>query len=143
MNAQLALDSYRRAGVISEVETASPHRLVQILMEKALENLNLAVARFAANQLIERRKSVSDAVAFIDALRQALTPTDESAVAANLEALYSYMIERLLASNISNDPAGIQHSAEMMEMIKSAWDELPDAVTAEQAQQLKEYFDVI
>lgn len=142
MNAQLALDSYRRAGVISEVEAASPHRLVQILMEKALENLNLAAARFTANQIIERRKSVSEAVAFIDALRQALTPAGESAVSANLDALYSHMIERLLASNITNNPSEIKHSAELMEKIKSAWDELPDAVTAEQAAQLKEYFDV-
>ena len=57
MNAQMALNTYRTAGVASEIEGASPFRLVQILMEKVLEKLNLSIAR--ADQATERREAVT------------------------------------------------------------------------------------
>ncbi len=144
MYAQMALSAYRGAGVASEVETASPFRLVQILMDKTVEKLNLAVARARTGEVVERRRAVSRAIELIDELRVSLKPQGDSPIAAQLTELYTHMINRLLHSTNRDDGESIGAVAELMATIKSAWDQLPEVIDKlPQKARLEGYIDVV
>lgn len=144
MNLQAALDSYHSAGTVSEVESASRFRLVQIMMEQTLSHLATSMANNGASHRVARRESLGKAINLIDALREAISHEQGSAdVSSQLESLYSYMIEQLLKANLVEDSTIVRHVSHLLHTVKSAWDELPRQVQAQTEDQdlLRAYFD--
>lgn len=144
MNLQAALDSYHSAGTVSEVESASRFRLVQIMMEQTLSHLATSMANNGASNRVARRESLGKAINLIDALREAISHEQGSADVSNhLESLYTYMIEQLLKANLAEDSTIVRHVSHLLQTVKSAWDELPRQVQAQTEDQdlLRAYFD--
>ncbi len=125
MNANSAMQQYRRNHVQGGVESASPHRLVQMLMEGALEKI-LAAKGFMANKDVAKKgEQVSWAISIIDSLRSCLNVEVGGEFAQNLLNLYNYMEQRLLEANIKNDSALLDEVAQLMLQVKSGWDAIP------------------
>ena len=55
MNASVAMQEYRQNHIQGGIESASPHRLVQMLMEGALEKI-LAAKGFMANKNVAKKR---------------------------------------------------------------------------------------
>ncbi len=139
MNLQFALDSYRNAGPVSEVETASRYRLIQILMEHGLNQLAAAGAITDPAHAVKRREALGKAIDAIETLRQSLSDEyQEQELAQRLDALYSHMTEELVRANIEAGSGRISHVQTLLSTIKSAWDELPGQRPADS--QLEAYF---
>lgn len=135
MNLQFALDSYHDAGPVSEVETASRYRLIQILMEHGLTQLTLAAAIIDPAHAVKRREALGKAIDAIETLRQSLSSDYESEpLTQRLDALYSHMTEELVRSNLDSNPARISHVQSLLLTIKSAWDQLPSEKPANNPQ---------
>ncbi len=125
MNANAAMQQYRQNHVQGGVEGASPHRLVQMLMEGALEKI-LAAKGFMANKDVAKKgEQISWAISIIDSLRSCLNLEVGGEFARNLLNLYNYMEQRLLEANIKNDPALLDEVGKLMLQIKSGWDAIP------------------
>ena len=45
-------------------------------------------------------------------------------VAANLRALYLYMLNRLTVANVTNDPSIVAEVSSLVRQIKSSWDQI-------------------
>lgn len=126
MNLQFALESYRQAGPVSEVETASRFRLIQILMEHTLKQLAVACAITDAAEAVRRREALGKAIDGVETLRQSLSSEhQDEQLGQRLDALYGHMIEELVRSNLDMSPARIQHVQALLSTIKSGWDQLP------------------
>ncbi|MBL1320576.1 MAG: flagellar export chaperone FliS [Methylophaga sp.] len=126
MNANIAMQQYRQNHVQGGVEGASPHRLVQMLMEGALEKI-LAAKGFMGNKDIAKKgEQISWAISIIDSLRSCLNVEVGGDFARNLSNLYDYMEQRLLEANIKNDPALLDEVGKLMLQIKSGWDAIPN-----------------
>lgn len=127
MNAQanLAMQQYRQNHVQGSVETATPHRLVQMLMEGVQEKLIAAKGFMASNNIAKKGEHISWAISIIDSLRACLNHELGGEVATNLSRLYDYMEARLLEANLKNDPAMIDEVGQLMAQIKSGWDAIP------------------
>ncbi len=127
MNLQFALDSYRQAGPVSEVETASRFRLIQILMEHGLGQLAHAAAVVESDDATKCRQALGKAIDAIETLRQSLNNEHQhEELGQRLESLYGHMIEELVRASSDLNQGRIAHVQRLMTTIKSAWDELPE-----------------
>lgn len=127
MNAQanLAMQQYRQNHVQGTVDSATPHRLVQMLMEGVQEKLIAAKGYMANKNIAKKGEHISWAISIIDSLRACLNHELGGEVSQNLNRLYDYMETRLLEANLKNDPAMIDEVGMLMAQIKRGWDEIP------------------
>ncbi len=125
MNASIAMQEYRQNHVQGGIETASPHRLVQMLMEGALEKIMAAKGFLAADEVAKKGEHISWAISIIDSLRSCLNLEVGGEFAENLFDLYGYMEKRLLEANLNNDPALLDEVAQLILQVKAGWDAIP------------------
>lgn len=125
MNNAAALNAYRTNHVEGGVATASPHRLVQMLMDGVQEKLIAAKGFMASNQIAKKGETISWAITIIDSLRACLNTEAGGEVAENLQRLYDYMEVRLLEANLKNDPSMIDEVGQLMSQVKAGWDSIP------------------
>lgn len=125
MNASLAMQQYRQNHVQGGVESASPHRLVQLLMEGVVEKILTAKGFMVNNRIPEKGEQISWAISIIDGLRASLDDEKGGEVAQNLRRLYDYMERRLVEANLKNDTEILDEVGVLMNEIKSGWDAIP------------------
>ncbi len=131
MNNPSALASLKRYGKVSvqtEVEAASPHRLIQMLMEGALSRITAAKAHLARGEIAAKGERIGLAMSIIEGLRASLDHEASGEIAANLDSLYRYMGARLLEANASNDAEILDEVGSLLLRIKEGWDGIPEAI---------------
>ncbi|WP_062065330.1 flagellar export chaperone FliS [Cellvibrio sp. OA-2007] len=122
MNSYSAVQNYASVKVHSSVETASPHRLIQMLFEGALERIAQAKGAMAQNQIARKGELIGKAVAIVGGLQGSLNDKEGGALAANLDGLYDYVIRRLSQANYENNPEYLDECGRLLGEIKTAWD---------------------
>ena len=127
MNASLrnALNQYKAVGVNASVEDATPHRLIQMLMEGALARMAAAQGNMTRGEVGPKGENVSLAISIIGGLQGCLDQERGGEVAENLDRLYDYMARRLLEANAENDPAKLTEVQRLLAEVKSGWDAIP------------------
>ena len=123
-----AADEYRQFGVLQEIESASPHRLIQLLMEGALTRIARARGHMERGQIAEKGQLISAAIEIIAGLKASLNHEPNAKLSGNFDALYDYMTRRLLESNLKNELDGLDEVSGLMREIKSAWDAIGEQV---------------
>jgi flagellar protein FliS len=120
-----ALEGYGRNAVESEVNYASPYRIIQMLMEGALTKLATAKGCIARNDIAEKSRQITWGMNIIQGLRTSLDAEKGGDIASNLDSLYEYMGRRLLEANVNNDAAIIDEVITLLREIKAGWDAIP------------------
>ena len=120
-----ALKQYQDVGVKSGVEEATPHRLVQMLLEGALSRIAAATGHISRKEVARKGEAIGHAISIIGGLQYSLDMEQGGDLATNLERLYDYMIRRLTEANLENDVEKLQEVYRLLAEIKLAWDELP------------------
>ena len=123
-----AVQQYNQVGVASSVESASPHRLIQMLMAGALEKIAIAKGYMERQEIAQKGRHISWAITIIDGLRASLNLEQGGEIAQNLDDLYDYMTRRLARANVENNTDLLDEVASLLRTIKGAWDEIPDEV---------------
>jgi flagellar protein FliS len=131
MNNRSALQEYNQVRAHIYTEGASPHRLIQILMDGGIEKIRLAKVFIEKSDVIEKIRQINWAISIIDGLRQSLDMENGGDIANNLESLYDYMQRRLIVANAKNDVTILDEVAGLMLEIKSAWDAVPEIISKE------------
>ena len=120
-----ASQAYAAVGAQSQVTNASPHRLIQMLMDGALDRLAIARGHMRRSEVAMKANSITRAMSIIDGLRLSLDHSVNPEMTENLESLYDYMNRRLLMANISNDESVLEEVASLLRELKEAWDAIP------------------
>ena len=128
MNAMAALKQYQTVNVHAQVGEASPHRLIQMLMEGGLTRLAQAKGAIERGQLTLKGDVLGKAIAIIGGLRSSLDLQNGGELALNLDSLYDYMVRRLSLANSSNDPALVEEVSSLLRQIKSGWDGIANQI---------------
>lgn len=123
-----ALSRYQSISVSSGVEEATPHRLVQMLMEGALDKIAMAKGLIERRDFAGKGQQINWALSIINGLRHSLDMKAGGEISRNLDDLYDYMIRRLSEANMSNDTGMLDEVSSLLIAIKSAWDAMPDSV---------------
>ena len=119
---------YGKVAAESEAAYANPHRLVQMLMEGALDKVATAKGCIERNDLEGKSRQITWAMSIIGGLRSSLDMDAGGAIAVNLDDLYDYMTRRLVDASTQNDSAALAEVIDLMLEIKGAWDAMPDEV---------------
>ncbi len=117
-----ALSQYSKTAVEAGIAGASPHRLIQMLMEGALDKIAIARGHLERGQMEQKTRHIGWALSIIGGLRASLNKEAGGEIAQNLDDLYDYMERRLTESNVSNDVAILDEVAGLLKTIKEAWD---------------------
>ena len=128
------VNAYRKVAVQTGVNDASPHRLIQMLLEAVLEKIAKAKGFMANGKIADKGNNIAMAVSIIDALRASLDMQQGGEISKNLEGLYDYMTRRLTEANVSNNQEILDEVVALILPIKEAWDAIPDTVKAEHQQ---------
>lgn len=127
-NPEAAANEYRRIATKSSIEEASPHRLIQLMMERVLEKIGLARTQMQEGRVQEKGNNISDAISIINGLQASLNHSADERMSENFDALYAYMMRQLLAANLHNDDGKLDEVAGLMRELKEAWDAIADQV---------------
>ncbi len=122
MNAMAALRQYQTVNTQAQAVDASPHRLIQMLMEGGLTRMAQARGALERGQVALKGELIGKAVGIVGGLRDGLNLEVGGELAMNLDRLYAYMSARLLEANVKNDPAILDEVAGLLRNIKSGWD---------------------
>ena len=125
-SARQALQQYARVGTHSGVEAASPHRLIQMLMDGGLARLAAAAAHMRAGDVAEKGTCIGLAISIIGGLQSSLDAIRGGEVAANLDRIYDYMVRTLVAAHFENDVAKVEQVHRLLTEVKAGWDGLPN-----------------
>jgi len=119
--------AYRKAGIETQVQTASPHKLVLMLFDGAMAAIVTAGMHLQAKRIKEKGNAIGKAIEIIDGgLKASLDPNAGGELAERLKGLYEYMCVRLLHANLRNDQAALDEVSGLLGELKSAWEEIAD-----------------
>ena len=118
--------AYQQTGVVSEVEDASPHRIIQLLFEGAIDKIAIAKGFMQREEFGSAGSHISWAISIIEGLRTSLDHSAPGELSDNLESLYEYMKQRLYDANKNHEVALLDEVSDLLKTIKSGWDEIPE-----------------
>lgn len=119
--------AYSQVGLETGVVAASPHKLIVMLFDGALQALRNAREHMQAGDIAAKGKSVSHASSIITSgLRASLDLENGGEIAANLDALYDYMVRRLTHAHLHNDVAALDEVARLLGELREAWNAIGD-----------------
>jgi flagellar protein FliS len=122
MNPMLALRQYQKIGAQAQTSEASPHRLVQMLMEGGLDRIAQAKGAMSRNDVANKGVFISKAIGIVGGLREGLDLEKSMESVGELDNLYLYMTKRLAEANIKNDPKILDEVADLLRTVKDGWD---------------------
>ncbi len=122
MNHKSAIQQYTSSSRQADVAAASPHRLIQMLLEGALEKIAIARGHMERGEIAQKGKAISWAIDILEGLRMSLDQEAGGELASNLDALYDYMNLTLLQANKDNSLEKLDEVGGLLKNIKSAWD---------------------
>lgn len=122
MNAMTAMKQYQSVNTQAQAVDASPHRLIQMLMEGGLTRIAQARGAMERQQTAMKGELIGKAIGIIGGLRAGLDLQQGGELAANLDSLYQYMVSRLLEANVKNDATSLDEVAGLLRNVKSGWD---------------------
>lgn len=126
IQARNPMQQYAQISVQTGIEDASPHRLVQMLLEGAIDRIAKAKGFIANKKVAEKGLNISQAISIINGLRSALDMENGSEISQNLDALYEYMEGRLLSANVSDNIEQLNEISQLLLQIKAGWDGIAD-----------------
>ena len=117
-----ALHQYQQVNTQTSVVDADPHRLIQLLLDGALERLSIAKNRINAVDYEAKNNHLNKAIEIVGGLRSFLDLEKGGEIATNLEALYDYIERRLFEANVRNDLSMIDECGKLLREVKQGWD---------------------
>lgn len=120
-----AAGQYAQMNAYTGVAGATPHRLVQMLMEGALNRIATAKGFMARGDVAAKGAQITSAAAILNGLRNSLDLQQGGEIAGNLDALYDYMVRRLMEGHRANDNIALDEVAGLLRQVKEGWDAIP------------------
>lgn len=122
MNPMLALRQYQKIGAQAQTSEASPHRLVQMLMEGGLDRIAQAKGAMERKDVANKGVFIGKAIGIIGGLREGLDLEKQAESVSELDSLYAYMMKRLAEANLRTDPKILDEVADLLRTVKDGWD---------------------
>ena len=125
MNANTGLTEYMVTKNESALTDATPHKLIGMLFDGALESIAKATGAITSGDVAARGEAIGKAMTIVDNLRAMLDSDRGGEISANLEQIYDYICRRLLQASSEQDPAILKEVAGLLREVKGGWDSIP------------------
>ena len=122
MNGAIALKQYQQMGVHGAIIDASPHRLIQMLLDGALTRILSAKGHMRQNNISKKGEQIGSAISIIESLKASLDFEQGGDISKKLDALYEYIGYVLLKANTENNSELLDEAGQLISQIKMGWD---------------------
>jgi flagellar protein FliS len=122
MNRMAALRQYQKVNSHAQTSEATPHRLVQMLMEAGLDRIAQAKGAIARKDVPAKGLLIGKAIEIVGGLREGLDMEKQAKALAHVDNLYVYMMQRLAQANIKTDPKILDEVSGLLHTVKEGWD---------------------
>ncbi len=116
-----AAATYQRNAIL----TASPEKLVKLLYDGAIRNLEQSkngLANPNTSRSPETNTALSKAIGIVGELRASLDVAVGGKIAQDLDRLYEFSIDQITQSNATRTPTGVTHALQVLRTLKEGWD---------------------
>ena len=114
------IQSYRKTSVV----TSDPVKLVIMCYEGAIDSLKLAKQKIIDKDYEAKAKAIIKALDIIDELLCSIDFEKGGTIAKNLEALYRYILSRIMYADLNKETDSIDEVIGMLAELLSAWKEV-------------------
>lgn len=120
-----ALSQYKTVSIESDIDSASPYRITQLLMEGAIRFLKQS--RFAIEKKDFEKKShfISKAEAIVTTLAGSIEREHSPDLSDNLINLYDYVLDQIVSASVDMDVEKVDVAINILSEIKAGWDAIP------------------
>jgi len=125
MNQMRALDQYKAVGVQSGMTDATPHQMITMLLDGALDRIASAKGAIDRSEIARKGELLGSAIAIIDGMRASLDYDGGGEIAANLGSLYDYMEQKLVEANAQSNKEILDEVSALLKEIKAGWESIP------------------
>ena len=125
MNAIAALSQYGKIKNDTQTMYASPHQLMLMLFDGAIEAMSFTIGAIQNNNLELRSKQSTRSITIINGMRECLDMETGGELADNLYSLYQYMAQELFRASFKNDVDTIKNIQTMLKDIRGSWEKIP------------------
>jgi len=122
------ISAYQQFGVRTEIESASPHKLIKMLIDGALTNIRVARRCIEQGDIVGKCENIDWSMAIIGGLRGSLNFESGGVIAENLDGLYEYSCKQLALANARGDVALLDEVLSLLGEIKQGWDGIESVV---------------
>ncbi|HFF3631195.1 flagellar export chaperone FliS [Legionella sp. PATHC032] len=112
---------YKAIELQTRIETASPHELIDLLLQGARSHIATAQGNIQRNQIKEKGEHIGKAISIIEGLKMSLNHDKGGEIAENLLQLYDYIQQILLKANLKNDEDLLAQSNILLAEVHQAW----------------------
>ena len=105
----------------SEVLSADPLKLVNLLYRAAIDSVRAARRHLAAGEIRERSRKVFKAWKIVQELRRSLDEQRGGEISRSLRELYVYMQGRLLEANARQKDAPLEEVERLLSTLSEGW----------------------
>ena len=109
--------------VETQINTASPGKLLLMAYDAAIKFGRIALEKMRDGDLYEQSANIRKMQNIILELTAALDPKADRQLAANLDALYTYMFDRLTHANIHDDSKALGEVIHILTDLRATWEE--------------------
>ncbi len=120
--------AYASVGLETQVMSASPERLIMLLLEGAQQAIAKARLHLRHGNVAERGTAISKAIDIVDSgLKASVNPEQGGEVADSLIQSYELIIRHLMLANMRADDSHLETADNMLGNIAQAWQEITTA----------------
>jgi flagellar protein FliS len=110
----------------TEVLSASPVELVQMIYRAAIDSMNAARIHLSAGEIAARSAAATRAMNLVAELAQSLDP-NQGAIAADLSDLYGYILAKIQEGNFRQHDAPFEEAVRLLATLLDGWETIGEA----------------
>ena len=115
-------ESYHRVHVETSTQAADPHKLIEMLLQGAIDAINQARGALERKDIRVKGEQIGKAVRIVEeGLRASLDATAGGRIASELDQLYAYIVRKLTLANVRNDDQAMMECVQLLTPICDAW----------------------
>jgi len=113
---------YQSVDLLSRLEGATPHQLVQVMYEELLKALDAMAFATSRGDYVQRGQRQARALAIITGLETSLDFEKGGEIAAGLVVIYREARRLVIAGGREGNPQHVTAARDMIHEISTAWD---------------------
>ena len=116
--------AYLTTRATSSVHDASPHKLIALLFDAALENLAIVKGSMQRKEIKQKVDGIRKVIEIVNELQASLDLDKGGQVASNLDDLYTFCTNRLALANATNDVEKVDEVYRVIAELQQGWSEI-------------------
>ncbi|MDR7334979.1 flagellar export chaperone FliS [Roseateles asaccharophilus] len=124
---------YAKVGLETDVQGASPHRLVAMLFDGIFDAMAQATQAIHAGNVELKGRALTRAVRILDEGLRAGLDMSAGQLAVDLRELYGYVCMRLTQANLKGDLDAIEECQRLLGPVREAWNAIGQSPAAQGA----------